>query len=76
MQSFRSLTRSAPMITRSLLTPTILTTSFSLLRPTSQFNVVRSYSAEAGLTREIIQSRILEVLTSFEKVDPVKVSII
>lgn len=74
MQSFKSLTRSAPMITRSLLTPTILTSSLTLLRPTSQFNVVRSYSAEAGLTREIIQSRILEVLTSFEKVDPVKVS--
>ena len=33
----------------------------------------RAYSAAAGLSRESIQERILDVLTSFEKVDPAKV---
>lgn len=39
----------------------------------SKWQQQRAYSAEAGLTHEIIQQRILEVLTSFEKVDPAKV---
>lgn len=39
----------------------------------SKWQQQRAYSAEAGLTHDIIQQRILEVLTSFEKVDPAKV---
>lgn len=33
------------------------------------------YSAGAGLAKEAIQTRILDVLKSFEKVDPAKVSL-
>lgn len=36
--------------------------------------VYRSYSAAAGLSREDVQTRVLDVLKSFEKVDPSKVS--
>lgn len=37
-------------------------------------SVFRSYSAAAGLGKEQIQERILDVLKSFEKVDGAKVS--
>jgi NADH dehydrogenase (ubiquinone) 1 alpha/beta subcomplex 1 len=36
--------------------------------------VYRSYSAAAGLTKDDIQSRVMEVMKSFEKVNPSKVS--
>jgi len=34
-----------------------------------------SFSAAAGLSRDVIQSRVLEVLKGFEKVDPAKLSL-
>ncbi|KAG6902965.1 hypothetical protein C0995_008538 [Termitomyces sp. Mi166 len=34
-----------------------------------------AFSAQAGLSRDAVQSRVLEVLKSFEKVDPVKLSV-
>ncbi|KAG6901709.1 hypothetical protein C0995_008870 [Termitomyces sp. Mi166 len=34
-----------------------------------------AFSAQAGLSRDAIQSRVLEVLKGFEKVDPVKLSV-
>jgi len=33
-----------------------------------------SYSSSAGLSRDVIQSRVLDVLKGFEKVDPAKAS--
>ena len=33
------------------------------------------FSAPAGLSRDVIQSRVLEVLKGFEKVDPAKVNL-
>ncbi|KAH0590143.1 hypothetical protein H2248_000320 [Termitomyces sp. 'cryptogamus'] len=33
------------------------------------------FSAQAGLSRDVIQSRVLEVLKGFEKVDPAKLSV-
>lgn len=65
MQSIRILSRSAvkPLLVKSSLKPFVAV----------KFN--RFYSSDAGLTKDLIQSRILEVLTSFEKVDPAKVSI-
>lgn len=37
------------------------------------FSSLRSYSAEAGLTRSNIEARIIDILKSFDKVDPTKV---
>jgi len=34
-----------------------------------------SYSSSAGLSRDVIQSRVLDVLKGFEKVDPAKASL-
>ncbi|KAB5592232.1 hypothetical protein CTheo_4329 [Ceratobasidium theobromae] len=36
--------------------------------------VYKSYSAAAGLSREDVQTRVLDVLKSFEKVDPSKIT--
>lgn len=43
----------------------------------NNFNLIRSYAAGGqGLNKETITSRIHEVLKSFEKVDPTKVSVL
>jgi len=42
--------------------------------PRNQFLARAGFSAAAGLSRDVIQSRVLEVLKGFEKVDPVKVN--
>lgn len=65
---FRTTLRTASIVSRSIITAP---KSASLIRSTPF--VFRSYSASA-LAPEDIKSRILEVLKSFEKVDPAKVS--
>ncbi|CAO1634276.1 unnamed protein product [Sympodiomycopsis kandeliae] len=46
--------------------------SFALKAPA--FTAIRGYAASSGLSQQEIQNRILDVLKSFEKVDPSKVS--
>lgn len=40
------------------------------------FSQTRGYAASSGLSEQEIQNRIIEVLRSFEKVDPAKVSVV
>ncbi|KAG6884469.1 hypothetical protein C0993_010841 [Termitomyces sp. T159_Od127] len=49
--------------------------SFARTAPHVQRQLVQraAYSAQAGLSRDAIQSRVFEVLKGFEKVDPAKV---
>ena len=77
---FRTIPRLAlPVLKRSFATSSVVARPFAVaarFQQVPQFTQkwnARSYSAEAGLTRETISARILEVLTSFEKVDPAKV---
>ncbi|KAG6897015.1 hypothetical protein C0992_004659 [Termitomyces sp. T32_za158] len=51
--------------------------SFARIAPRVQRQVIQrvAYSAQAGLSRDAIQSRVFEVLKGFEKVDPAKISI-
>lgn len=42
--------------------------------PVTVGNAVRGYASGSGLSHQEIQNRIVEVLKSFEKVDPAKVS--
>jgi NADH dehydrogenase (ubiquinone) 1 alpha/beta subcomplex 1 len=43
------------------------------LHPRTQLIPRAAFSAVAGLSRDVIQSRVFEVLKGFEKVDPAKV---
>ncbi|KAK4683484.1 NADH dehydrogenase (ubiquinone) 1 alpha/beta subcomplex 1, acyl-carrier protein, partial [Tremellales sp. Uapishka_1] len=56
-----------PTVRRSLLAPAVLPRA-------ARVSPIRSYSAAAGLDKSAIQSRVLEVLKSFEKVDGGKLS--
>ncbi|PWN19432.1 putative ACP1-mitochondrial acyl-carrier protein, partial [Microstroma glucosiphilum] len=44
------------------------------LAPVTVGNAVRGYASGSGLSHQEIQNRIVEVLKSFEKVDPAKVN--
>jgi hypothetical protein len=60
---YRALARPATSLTRHVLYPTHRPLLYSLSR----------FSSSAGLDRESTEKRVLEVLKSFEKVDPAKV---
>lgn len=65
--------RSAPRV--AVATPLRVALQPTAVRTTAPaFTAVRGYAASAGLGQQEIQNRIVEVLKSFEKVDPAKVS--
>ncbi|KAK7463668.1 mitochondrial acyl carrier protein [Stygiomarasmius scandens] len=48
--------------------------AFRVSRPTTQLPLRAAYSAAAGLNKEDIQTRVLDVLKGFEKVDQSKLT--
>ena len=50
--------------------------AFRVSRPTTQLPLRAAYSAAAGLNKEDIQTRVLDVLKGFEKVDQSKVRVL
>jgi NADH dehydrogenase (ubiquinone) 1 alpha/beta subcomplex 1 len=68
-----ALPRVAALAPSSRLVAPAATAAFKVA-PVTLGNAVRGYASGSGLSHQEIQNRIVEVLKSFEKVDPAKVS--
>lgn len=66
MSALRFATRAASLSRAALVVPT-------RVQPRLAFPPRANFSAAAGLSKEDIQTRVLDVLKGFEKVDPAKV---
>ncbi|WWC96296.1 acyl carrier protein [Kwoniella sp. B9012] len=68
--------RTIPLLRSALpsLRPTLRATAVSAIKPQKVVFQYRSYAAAAGLSKDDITSRVLDVLKSFEKVDSTKLT--
>ncbi|OCF57058.1 acyl carrier protein [Kwoniella mangroviensis CBS 10435] len=68
--------RNIPLLRSALpsLRPTLRATAVSAIKPQNVVFQYRSYAAAAGLSKDDITSRVLDVLKSFEKVDSTKLT--
>ena len=74
MTAFRLALKSIPRATSSsLVRPTPLLLRAPISRTIPQPLLVRGYAASAGLTKDDIKARIMEVMRDFEKVNAAKV---
>ena len=70
LRSARQAIRAAPQCQTSIARPAARSSLFQSKRktPAAYFQAVRCYSAHAGLSRDEVQERILDLLKNFDKV--------